>query len=162
MDDKSNVQFTVDKKNVRDDADKASDEAKQIGVKTREEARAITRKLDDFAHSKNSTLTLDRTSIELAPDSKLIVKVTRSGSNMKVLQLGLTPSSGSNLLASGGMFKEGETEAAITIEAPANAHNGAITITGNGESSVLNVTVEPALVPTSHEPNGAARAGEPR
>jgi hypothetical protein len=159
--DRSHYQFTVDKKNVREDAGKAREEAKQLGEKTREEAREIGRKIDNAVHSnaKDSSLLLEKTSIEMSPNSKRIVKVTRSGNDLKPLQLGLKPSTGSNLLATGGEFNQGQIEAAITIEAQSNAHDGSITISGYGESLVLNVSIEPALVPATHEPDGAALNG---
>ena len=164
VNDKSNVEFTVDKKNVRNDAETARVEVTEIGVKARDEAHAITGKSGDAAHSRNATLSMEKSSIELAPHSKQSVKVTRADSGLKMLQLGLNPSSGSNLLASGGLFKDGETETAVTVEAPANARDGSIAIIGNGEYLVLNVSTEPALVPVKNERDGDGlmRPGKPR
>ena len=41
--DASHVKFTVDKKNVREDAERARESAREIGEKTREEVRALMR-----------------------------------------------------------------------------------------------------------------------
>lgn len=83
------------------------------------------------------------TSITIEQGTRLEVEVRRSGGPMGDYQLGLTPSSGSNIQVSGGLFRYGRTTTVIGIEALKNARSGSIAIRAESEQAPLTVWVRP-------------------
>jgi hypothetical protein len=110
--DKVNVELTLDKAKVKDDAASATAKAQELGQKTKEEARDVARKIGNLAGSDRPVWSIDRKSIEVISGQSADVILTRTGDDLKSMQAGLFPSAGSNLLASGGLFKEGEKNGA--------------------------------------------------
>jgi hypothetical protein len=138
--DSSNIELTVNKGKFKDDVGRAASKAEEVGTKAKD---GMARKTDNSTESRDTQLLLDKTAIDLDSGSRADVTVTRAGGDTKQLQLGLIPSSGSNLLASGGLFKDGETSAVITVEAPKTARTGKITIEAGTNTVFLTVTMKP-------------------
>lgn len=86
-------------------------------------------------------LRLDRSKIALRRGERMELRVSRRDARLGRVQLGLIPSRGSNLLASGGMFELGALETVVAVEAPSNAHSGTVTVFAKGRMLVLAVTV---------------------
>lgn len=86
-------------------------------------------------------LRLDRSEIALRRGERMELRVSRRDARLGRVQLGLIPSRGSNLLASGGMFEPGELETVVAVEAPSNAHSGTVCVFAKGRMLVLAVKV---------------------
>jgi hypothetical protein len=140
------VEVTMDKARIREDTAKVTDEVKEL---TRETGEGVKRIADKVEHGLSSNkaplLVADRKSIELEPGARTTVKLTRSGSDLKALQLILTPSSSSNLGVSGGEFKAGEADSAMVIEAASGARPGSVNIEGIGDIQHVDVFVKSKL-----------------
>lgn len=141
--DKSKIELSVDKGKVKEDTQEAFSKAEDLGRKIKAETQAVVGKAGAATESKHTQLTLDSKSIELAEGTQRDVTVSRTGGDHKSLQLGLSPSSGSNLLASGGLFKNGETSTRITVAAPKDARSGSIAIAAEGQAETLAVNLKP-------------------
>lgn len=141
--DKINVELTVDKGRVKEDAATATSKAQELGRKTKEEVREVAKKIENLTEKHGIHLELDTKTVELEQGAKIEVGVTRSDGELNLLQLGLIPSSGSDLLVSGGLFNVGESVCRITIEAPKGARSGSIRIVADNSSELLTVTVKP-------------------
>jgi hypothetical protein len=70
------------------------------------------------AGDKAVTLKLDRDVVEVKAGTAATIKVTRTGGTAAA-KLELIPAPNSGLKASGGEFKDGDTETTVTIEVPA-------------------------------------------
>lgn len=145
--DRVNIGVTVDKSNIRHDANNASETAHELGANARRETQDLIEKIDN-RNRDTGHIHLGSKSIELASGAHAAVAVTRDSSDLAREQLGLTPSTGSNLLASGGVFEQGSTSTTITVEAPAGAREGAITISSKSGVQTLNVTIKATPVNT--------------
>ena len=141
--DKAVGEVTVDKAKIKVDTDEAAAKAEELGQKAREKTREAVSKIEGSSNSDSTSLTLNKKTIELEQGAKTEVTVTRTGGGLNNMQLGLTVSQDCNLLASGGLFKAGETETTIMIEAPKGARDGSITAEASGKSVVLHVAVKP-------------------
>ena len=166
---KFNVQLTVDKEKVKDDFAGASVKAQELAQKTKEEAQEAGRKLENIGgkakakdkedgtatapgqsgtpggglnEEKRNHLVLSKKTIEVEQGKKTDLMLTSTGGDLKTMQVAFFPSDGSNLQASGGLFKPGQTETNMTVEAPKDARNGTITIVAGGQSEVLSVSVK--------------------
>ena len=115
-------------------------QAEGLGTQVKED---LARKTDSSTENRHAGLTLDKAAIELDAGARTDVTVSRTGDDLKMLQLGLLPSSGSNLLVSGGLFNAGETSTSITVEAPKTARSGRITIEAGNNAAFLAVSVKP-------------------
>src|SRR3954447_25935073 len=87
--------------------------AAAAGEKIKEGAKVLAHKSGALTEVKPYVLKLDREPVEILPGGKAEVKVSRSGGDMKALQLELIPAPGSKLAASGGEFKAGESVSVI-------------------------------------------------
>jgi len=142
--DRVHVDLTLNKGKVREDADATAAKARELGAKTQEEIRDAARKIGNKSSTDVATgWTLDRKHIELEAGSSVDVILSRTGSDLKAQQVGLFPSAGSNLIVTGGQFKEGATSALVAIEAPANAHDGQVSVVADGRSESIDVVVKP-------------------
>ncbi|MBI3828137.1 MAG: hypothetical protein HY291_01385 [Planctomycetes bacterium] len=142
VNDKSNIEITVDKGKVKRDTSDLTEKAKDIGEKIKQDAKDLVAKSNEPLDSVQSRLSLDRTSIDLLPESQADVTVMRTGGELKALQLGLTASADSNLFTSGGAFNAGDTSTRVTVKAPKGARNGKIAITAEGQTVTLDVIVK--------------------
>lgn len=142
--DRVHVDLTLDKGKVKEDAAATAARARELGAKTQEEIRDAARKIGTKSSTEITTgWALDRKHVELEAGSSVDVMLTRSGSDLKTLQVGLFPSAGSNLVVSGGLFKDGATSTLVAIEAPENAHDGQISVVAEGRSETIDVVVKP-------------------
>jgi multidrug efflux pump subunit AcrB len=139
--DKMNVNLTLDKGKVKEDAAATAAKARELSAKTEEEIRDVARKIGSATDTP--TWTVDRKRLELQAGTSADVTLTRHGSDLKTLQVGLFPSTGSKLIVTGGLFKEGEKTAMVAVEAPAGASDGQISIVADGRSEILDVVVKP-------------------
>ncbi len=144
IDDKVNVGLTVDKGAIRQDSADVKERAKELGNEAKQDAKNVTERFE----KRSAQLHPNVSALKLQPGSKADVTVTRDTKDLKAEQLGLKPSVGSNLLASGGMFGDGAKETTITIEAPADAHDGSVTLTSTAGSEIITVTVSPVTTAT--------------
>jgi hypothetical protein len=147
--DQVNVGVTVDKSNIRHDANDASAKAHELGENARRETQDLIDKIDHRVHD-DARIHIDSKSITIEPGSKADLAVTRDSSDLAREQLGLTPSAGSHLRASGGVFEQGSSATTITIEAPmeAGARDGSVTVSSRSGAQTINVSVKPAPVKT--------------
>lgn len=90
--------------------------------------------------TKITALKLDREVVEVAAGGKTDFKVTRSGST-KAAKLDLLPAPASGLTAGGGVFKDGQTETTVTVQAPPDAHDAALTIKAGDVVKLVPVKV---------------------
>ena len=117
------------KKNAEATADKIT-----AGVRiAAQQAGALTKPVE---------LKLGKEVLEVKAGSTASLTVTRNAGDMKALKLELLPAPGSKMTASGGEYKEGETETTITVAAPADAHDASITIKTGDCVKLLPVSVK--------------------
>jgi len=140
--DRDKVEVTMDKAKVSEDMTKFTDEVKELGRETRDGARKVATKVENELSKQAPLLSADRRSIELESGSSTTVKVTRGGTDLKAMQLILTPNAASNLIVTGGAFNAGDTEASIVIEAASGAKDGNVNVEGNGSSQRIDVAVK--------------------
>lgn len=140
--DREKIEVTMDKAKVREDMTKVADGAKELGRETSDGVKRIATKVENGLSKQPPLLVADRKSIELESGASTTVKVTRSGNDLKAMQLALTPSASSNLVVTGGAFNAGDTEAAIVIEAAPGAKDGNVNVEGNGSSQLIDVAVK--------------------
>jgi len=146
---KVEVALSIDNEKFKSDAVIAKE---KVAEKAGELKQALTPKdksqveSEDWggpAQGQDVRLILPPLSYQLVQGTKTEVTVSRVGGDMGVLQIGLRPSEGSNLVASGGVFKKDETETTFTIEAPHNAHDGTISVFAAGKVQSVTVSVIP-------------------
>ena len=165
--DKSNLELTVDKGKVKKDTAEVTAKAQDLGRKIKEEAKKAAVKVGDLGKDQkplisdkktsdseetvnadfltktdSNQLTLDKQSITLEPGAKAEIMVSRASGDQSALQLGLTPSPGSNLLASGGLFEANATSTRIFVESPKGARSGTIAIVAKEQRVTLAVSVK--------------------
>ena len=143
IDDKVNVGLTVDKGAIRQDSADVKERAKELGSEAKKDAQNVSERFE----KRGAALHANVNTLKMQPNTKSDVTVTRDIKDLKAEQVGLKPSVGSNLLASGGMFGDGAKETTITIEAPADAHDGSIALSSSGGTETITVTVSPASTP---------------
>lgn len=127
-----------DTKDIKDAARKAAEAAKEATERAAREAKAAAEKakaaaekaglLDDKALK---SLKLEKEPIEVMAGGRTEVKITRVMKDLPPLKLELAPADGSKIRASGGEFKQGQSETTITVEAEAGAHSASLTIKGS-------------------------------
>lgn len=139
--DKANVEFTVDKGKVKEDTAHVVAEVKKLGHKVSDSVQPEPKDGDDFKDPNGTRLSLELKEINLDEGAQKDVTITRTGGEHRELQLALSPSSGSKLLATEGHFMVGETSTHISVTAPIGAQNGSISIVTGGQSEVLTVHV---------------------
>ncbi len=140
--DQEKFEVTMDKGKIKEDTGKVADEVKELSHDTGEGIRKIAQDIGDkFSANDSKTLTAHPKSVELEPGASARITVTRSGNTTKALQLTFVPSNASRLLVSGGEFGAGESEAVVTIEAPAEARDGSVQLEGQGDSERVDVLV---------------------
>lgn len=93
------------------------------------------------ARREVATLTLHRNEVQVDRGGNAEVRVSRSKGGKSRMQLGLYPSAGSNLMVSGGLFKDGDFETTIKVEAPRNARTGTVAVLAEDGRHVLTVAV---------------------
>lgn len=140
--DKANIDLTIDKGKVKEDAAAAKEKAQELGQKTRDEAQEVARKIERLTEKNTTRMEFDTHNVDIQRGTALDIVVNRSGDDLSRLQLGLVPSPGSNLLLSGGLFKAGETFSNISIEAPKDAKDGTITVVASGKAEIITITVK--------------------
>lgn len=146
-DDKVNVGLTVDKAAIRQDTADAKDRAKDLGSAAKKDADQLVDRMEK--HAESSKLKASVSVLKLQQGSKSEITVTRGGTELKAEQLGLKPSTGSNLLATGGLFLDGARDTTITIEAPADAHDGTITLSSSAGSETITVSISQVGAPAT-------------
>ncbi len=139
--DKANVSFSVDKGKVKDDTAHAVSEVKKLGQKVSDATTSDSESGDNAKDGNRPHLSLSSKEIALDEGGQKNVTVTRTGGDLKELQLTLSPSSGSYLLATAGHFKVGETSTLIAVTAPQGAQDGSISIVTGNHAEVLAVHV---------------------
>jgi hypothetical protein len=144
-DDKTNVEFSVDKRKVREDTQQAREKANELGRKTQEEAQDLSRKLHRATEATHPLLELETHSISMERGQSVDLIVRRSG-NLTPLQLELTPSPESNLTATGGEFKSGQDSTTVTITAPHEARDGTVRIAADGAAETVTVSIKPQTI----------------
>jgi hypothetical protein len=87
-------------------------------------------------------LQLDKSEINVKPEGKEDVRVTRTGGDMKALDLDAKADPDSKLKVTGGKFKDGDKEAMVTVEAPKEAKSGEVTVSAGGVSKKIKVNVK--------------------
>ena len=147
--DKYDIELSINKGKAKQDAieakEKVADKVEAVGqaLKPNPATPDSTAAPQTGPNDSIVQLTLEHYSIQMVVGTRQTLKATRFGGDMGVLQIGLRPSQGSNLLALGGLFKPGDTETTITIDAPHNARDGSITILVGDKVQELKVNVVP-------------------
>jgi hypothetical protein len=139
--DKTKIEMTVDKGKVKEDVSAAKQKTEEIGKKAAEGAKDVAEKFVTLPQKNGAQIELEQQKVEMQPGATVHISVSRTDAELNRLQLGLIPSSGSNLLASGGLFNTGETRSTISIEAPKDAHDGTVEVVANGKAQIITVTV---------------------
>lgn len=93
------------------------------------------------ARREVATVTLHRDAVEVDRGGNVEIRISRSKGGKSRMQLGLYPSSGSNLMISGGLFNDGDMETTIKVEASSNARTGTVVVLAEDGRHVLTVTV---------------------
>ncbi len=140
--DKMTIGATLDKGKIQEDTSGAVSKIKDFSQSVKTKAGEAVSSSSDNKEANPTIVSWDNKSIRLEHGTKARVNGTRSGGTMKDMQVGLSVSSGSGVLVSGGLFRAGETETTLTIEAPKSAHDGTITVLADGKTEVLTVTIQ--------------------
>jgi hypothetical protein len=110
--------------------------------KVANEAKTAADKASALLDNSVKNLKADKPIVELKPGAKAEVKITREGGALKRLKLDIRIAADSKLSASGGEFKDGETQTTLMIEAqPGITSDSAITISA-GEKAKLILPVK--------------------
>ena len=118
------------------------EKATAAGEKIKDGAKVLAHKAGALTETKPTALKLDREPIEVTPGRKSEVKVTRSGGELKAASLQLSPATGSKISAIGGVFKMGESETLIYVEALPGAQDASLTIKMGDSVKVVPVIIK--------------------
>lgn len=134
------VGLSVDKEKMRQDLNRAEQRAREMAENARREARGLARRVET-ATRREGTFTLDNATVQISQGWSKSVSVTREDNDPSAYSLVLKTEPDSKLLVKGGEFKDGQKETTITIEAPADAYSGVISVEGYGKSEPIMVIV---------------------